>query len=322
MRVLHSQNFTAMGTACAVHVYATSVEVGSHAARMCEEEVRRIESRYSRYRDDSTLSRINHAAAWGGEIEVDEETSGILDYAWAMHDASEGLFDISSGVLRRAWDFRSGRIPSNDAIEAVLPLVGLPKIVRKGRLLRFTVPGMELDLGGVAKEYAADRAVRVARGLGIEHGLVDLGGDIAIIGPHPDGSAWRVAIQHPGQRDQIIGEVSLRGALATSGDYERCITHEGRRYSHILDPRTGRPVSGVSTVSVIADECLVAGSLSTLAMLRGAEGPAWLAHIGVAHLCVDSAGICTATPPFVRADPRVQRPGPIQHAGPPATACS
>ena len=181
---------------------------------------------------------------------MDEETAGLLDYAWACYLKSEGLLDISSGILRRAWDFKVGTLPEQEAIDALLPKVGLNKAAWKNPVLRFPVPGMELDFGGIGKEYAADRAAAVCVAQGVRHGLVDLGGDITVIGPHPNGDPWRIGIQHPGRPGAVMANVEIsQGALASSGDYERCITFDGRRYGHILDPRTGWPVRGLSSVS-------------------------------------------------------------------------
>jgi thiamine biosynthesis lipoprotein len=151
---------------------------------------------------------------------------------------------------------------------------------------------MRLDLGGVVKEYAADRAAAICREHGTVHGVVDLGGDLSLIGPHGDGTPWCVGIKAPLAPGQAAAEIALaRGALATSGDYERAMVVDGRRYSHIVDPRSGEPVQSFASVSVIADSCLVAGAASTLAMLFGIErGAAWLRELGLPHLTIDAAG--------------------------------
>jgi thiamine biosynthesis lipoprotein len=117
---------------------------------------------------------------------VDDETAKLLDYAFACYKRSGGLFDITSGLLRRIWDFKSGRLPDPSAINDLLPRIGLAKVSWERPRLAFSVAGIELDFGGIGKEYAADQATAVCVALGIRHGLVDLGGDIAVIGPHPD----------------------------------------------------------------------------------------------------------------------------------------
>ncbi len=283
--------FYAMGSDCALHLYggtAKSVELFAAAA---ETEIRRIEARYSRYRGDSELARINKVAATGGAIDIDAETAGLVAYAKACFAKSDGAFDITSGRLRSVWDFSDSRLPDQRSIDDLLPFVGLDNLVLANSQLQFRRPGMELDFGGLGKEYAADRAAEVCLDLGMRHGFVDLGGDIRVIGPQPDGLPWRIGIRHPREVDRLAAEVALPGgALATSGDYERFIEVDGRRYCHILDPRTGWPAQGLSSVTVISDRCLVAGSLSTAAMLKGRDGAAWLDGLGVRHLVIDEAG--------------------------------
>lgn len=141
---------------------------------------------------------------------------------------------------------------------------------------------MELDFGGIVKEYAADRASILCLNAGILHGIINLGGDIKIIGAHPDGKPWRVGIQHPRDKTKIWKVVKLkRGALASSGDYERCMVIDGVRYGHILNPKTGYPVRHLAVVSVVADLCVVAGSAATIAILKEKEGEKWLKSLGL-----------------------------------------
>jgi thiamine biosynthesis lipoprotein len=283
--------FYAMGSDCALHLYGATAKSVELFAAAAETEIRRIEARYSRYRGDSELARINKVAATGGVIDIDAETAGLVAYAKACFAKSDGAFDITSGRLRSVWDFSDSRLPDQRSIDALLPFIGLDNLVLANSQLHFRRPGMELDFGGLGKEYAADRAAEVCLDLGMRHGFVDLGGDIRVIGPQPDGLPWRVGIRHPREADRLAAEIALlSGALATSGDYERFIEVDGRRYCHILDPRTGWPAHGLSSVTVISDRCLVAGSLSTAAMLKGRDGPAWLDGLGVRHLVIDEEG--------------------------------
>jgi thiamine biosynthesis lipoprotein len=287
--------FRAMGSPCELQLYAETRHQAKGAAQRAMADVSLLEARYSRYRADSVLSGINAAAARGEPVEVDAETAALLDYAQTCYDRSDGLFDITAGVLRQVWSFGSGRgpgrVPDPAAVAAVLRRVGWGKLRWHRPRLEFTVPGMELDLGGIVKEYAADRAGTLLLDLGIAQGLVNLGGDIRVLGPHPDGRAWSIGIRHPRRPGALLGNILVRqGALASSGDYERCLEIDGRRYGHILDPRTGWPVEGLAAVSVLASCCLVAGSASTIAMLKASAGPAWLAGLGLQHLWVDQAG--------------------------------
>jgi thiamine biosynthesis lipoprotein len=193
-------------------------------------------------------------------------------------------------------------LPDQSSIDAVLPFVGLDNVDLLDSKLCFRQPGMELDFGGLGKEYAADRAAEICVDLGARHGFIDLGGDIRVIGPQPDGNPWRIGIRHPRDANKIVAEIALpNGALATSGDYERFIEVDGRRYCHILDPRAGWPARGLCSVTVISDHCLVAGSLSTAAMLKGADGAAWLHGLGVRHIAIDVNGKSRGTePPLTR----------------------
>ena len=288
MLELHKLPFLAMGTECAVHLYAADRAEAERCAQAAIDEVERIESRHSRYRADSELTRLNRAAQCGGSVAVDDETAALLDFAFAAHKKSAGLFDVTSGLLRKAWDFTSARLPKQETLDELLPRVGLDKLRWKPPCLSFAVPGMELDFGGIGKEYAADRAAEVCRAAGSRHGLIDLGGDIRIIGPHPGGEPWSIAIRHPRQPDAWMASAEIdSGALATSGNYERCIDIGVNRYGHILHPATGWPAAGLCSVSVIADQCLVAGTISTIAMLKGVAGIDWLRGLGVPHVWMD-----------------------------------
>ena len=283
--------FTAMGSPCEIKLYADSRSYARQVARDVMQELERLEQRYSRYRDNSYLSEINRVAAKGGEIEVDEETARLLDYARTCYDQSDGLFDITSGLLRKAWDFKSGQLPSPDHIDSLLARIGWDKLQWEAPVLRFPVPGMEIDFGGVVKEFAVDRAAVCCQQAGIQHGLVNLGGDLRVVGPQADGSPWRVGIRHPRNPDAVLHTLELSaGAMASSGDYERCISLNGKRYGHVLNPTTGWPVSTLAAVTVIGDFCVVAGSASTIAMLKEDQGKAWLAELGLPHLWVDTDG--------------------------------
>ncbi len=281
--------FSAMASPCELRL------VGADEARLPElaaqaiDEVRRIERKYSRYRADSVVSRINAAAGHGEGVAVDDETEALLQFADQLYRLSGGGFDITSGVLRRAWDFSSGTPPSNEAVQALLPLIGWPAVRLEAGRISMPRAGMELDFGGFGKEYAADRAA----GLLARHGLggfVDLGGDIRVIGPRADGKPWVFGIRHARLADRCVAEVSLSaGAVATSGDYERGFFHAGRRYSHLLDARTGWPVRRWQSASVVAPTCAAAGALCTMALLLEDEAPALLAREGVWHVLQEEA---------------------------------
>lgn len=273
----------AMGSPCELQLFAKP-DHGRRLADAAAAEVERLEQRYSRYRPDSFLSEVNRVAQIGGSIGVDAETALLLDYSDTCFRESGGLFDISSGILRRAWDFKSDKLAADQDIAELLPLVGWDKIGWASPIVSFPIPGMEIDLGGVVKEYAVDRVAALLLRRGIDSGFVNLGGDLRVIGPQPGGKPWRVGIRHHRQSDGVAALIEMeRGALATSGDYERCMVVDGVHYGHILNPQTGWPVSELAAVSVIADLCLVAGSASTIAMLKDGGGVEWLECLGLPH---------------------------------------
>lgn len=279
-----------MGGPCRLRIEAEDDEVGNAALQAAEQEVRRLEARYSRYLDDSLTSRINAAAGSGEPVAIDSETAGLLHYADIAWRESNGLFDLTSGVLRRAWDFRAGELPGAGIVEALLPLVGWDKVEWDSGSVRLPLAGMELDFGGCVKEYAADSAAMQLRRHGVRCALVDLAGDMVAIGAPAGTRGWPVGIRHPGDRDRALAGIAMpEGALASSGDYERCITIDGLRYGHILHPATGWPVRGLVAVSVLAPQCLVAGSSATIAMLKPAEEAlSWLDRLGLPWLAVDA----------------------------------
>ncbi len=284
--------FRALGSPCEFQLYGDSETQLEAAGARAVAEVERIEQKYSRYRDDTIVSEINRCAGSGRFVEVDRETELLLDYAQTTFEQSSGLFDVTSGVLRRAWDFQSATLPDEGAVHALTRLVGWgSKVTRQPGRVRLARVGMEIDFGGFGKEYAVDRSVSLLREAGVSAGLVDLGGDVCVVGPHPDGRPWQVGIRDPRAPERAMASLPLsHGALATSGDYERFMVVDGVRYCHLLDPRKGWPVSGLAGVSVVAPQCLVAGSATTIAMLKGRQGPAWLEQLGLPHLWVTPAG--------------------------------
>lgn len=286
-------SFRAMGSPCQIALHADKAEVARAVADSVIADVECVEQRYSRFRADSALSAINREAGRPGGVAVDEEMAALLDYAQMCFEQSDGLFDITSGILRRAWRFSDGpgSLPSEALIEQLLEKVGWDKLSWKRPFISFHVPGMELDFGGIAKEYAADRAVTLCVQNGIESGVVNFGGDLRVIGPHPDGSPWQVGIRHPRHPQRLLATLDITsGAVTTSGDYERCLVVDGKRYSHILNPRTGWPVAGLCSVSVVAPFALVAGSACTIAMLKGEDGADWLRGMDLPALWMDEAG--------------------------------
>lgn len=290
---LFNYQFKAMGSPCQLQFYTTDKATAKSIADTVIGDVYRLEQKYSRYNPDSYLSEINRYAKAGKSIEVDHETASLLNYAVTCYEQSDGLFDITSGALRKAWKFNqhTNTLPNPKYIEKALKKIGWEKVRWANSKLSFSRADMELDFGGIVKEYATDRAAAIAVQLGVKHGLINLGGDIKVTGSHPDGSSWQVGIQHPQKTNAIISAIGLvDGGMATSGDYERCIMINGKRYGHILNPKTGWPVQYFSSVTVVSEFCVLAGSASTIAMLKEEEGTKWLTSLNIAHQWIDHEG--------------------------------
>jgi thiamine biosynthesis lipoprotein len=281
----------ALGGPCELLVDDSDAAHAAELAEVAAAESLRIERRFSRYRPDSVLAEIH--AAHGRPVVVDEETAHLLDYAAECHAVSGGRFDITSGVLRHAWTFDGGsRVPEPETLHALLARVGWSRVV--WRRPELVLPdGMELDLGGIGKEYAVDRAAAAVAARAHRPFLVNFGGDLFTPGPRTGGRAWSVGIDDP-ERSGVAAthRVDLeRGGLATSGDARRYVMWQGRRLGHILDPRTGWPVEGAPrSVTVLAPTCLEAGTLATLAILQGAGARAFLESERVQFELVESAG--------------------------------
>ena len=275
-----------MASPCELRIETGDNTLANRLGSVVEAEARRIETKYSRYRDDSILSQIN--AAKGRAVQVDLETASLLDYAQNCYALSERRFDITSGILRRAWRFDgSDNVPKQAKIDTLLPLIGWDKVVWDNPYITLK-PGMEIDFGGLGKEYAVDRALLAVQAETDLPALVNFGGDLRISGPLNGNRAWQVTLQSVERKDKREGVLAVMdGALATSGDAQRFLLKDGVRYSHILDPRTGWPVENPPrSVTVSAPTCMEAGILSTLAMLQGGGAEAFLESESVRAWCI------------------------------------
>lgn len=284
--------FKAMASMCQVLISGCTRDDAMAAAQRAEEEVRRIEQKYSRYRRDSVLSQINQQAGLSA-VSCDAETRHLLDKAELLYRHSEGLFDITSGVLRRAWHFEVPALPDPALLQSLLQQVGWQKVERNSDTVFLRDPGMEIDFGGFGKEYATDCAAEILLAHGIQHGYVNLGGDLRVVGPKTDGAPWSIGIRHPRRDDTTVATIPVtHGALTTSGDYERYFELNGQRYCHILNPRTGYPVQHWQSISILAGDALSAGSMSTIAMLLEEDGLDFLRSSGLSFLAIDHTGAC------------------------------
>jgi FAD:protein FMN transferase len=286
--------FKAMGGPNRITLSGLSTARAAEIADLGRLEVRRIEQKYSRYTEGSLLAKINQAAG-SQAIEIDTETIGLLNFADALFKQSRGLFDITSGVLRKAWNFNSGKPPTAADLAPLLKLVGWSQVVMKSNgeqtSIKLNRHGMEIDFGGFGKEYAADRAAFVMAAAGATRGFVDLGGDLRMIGPQGNGNPWMIGIQHPRELASTIASIPIEsGGLATSGDYERYFEADGKRYCHVLNPKTGWPVSYWRSVTVIAPSAIAAGGFCTTAMLLERDGLSTLRESNLPFLAMNHLG--------------------------------
>ena len=275
--------FTAMASPCEVLLPSTTAPTAAlELGALVAQEAWRVEKKFSRYRSDSVTAWIHENR--GTTIEVDRETASLIDFAGRCFELSSGLFDITSGVLRYAWKFDgSDRIPEPAAVERLLPRVGFKKL--QWQSPRLLLPdGMELDFGGIGKEYAVDRAYDSLAVRCSAPFLINFGGDLRANRP-PSHGPWQVGIERPDTDRRATMILDLKhGALATSGDARRFLLKDGVRYGHILDPRTGWPIlHSPRSVTVAASSCTEAGLLSTVALLQGARAREFLEEHGVRY---------------------------------------
>ncbi len=280
-----STQFTAMASPCAVLVDTDDEMLGAQVGEIVKTEALRVEAKFSRYRP-SVITHINETA--GQAVEVDGETADLIDYSVECYALSEGRFDITSGALRRVWKFDgSERVPTEVQVQTALRYVGWRHVAWERPVLRLQA-GMEIDLGGIGKEYAVDRAVALAKAYTSVPVLVNLGGDLRVSGRRQDGSPWYVAIEDAERTGAAAGLLELSsGALATSGDTHRHVRAAGVRYGHVLNPQTGWPIAEAPrSVTVHAATCTEAGLLAKLALLRGAGAEEFLKAEKVRAWCV------------------------------------
>lgn len=268
--------FAAMASPCEIMIRSEQRSEVERLASLSLAETRRIEQTYSRYRNDNIIHAINNSN--GQAVKVDEELARLLDYADQCYHLSEGLFDITSGVLRGAWRFDGDEFtPDEQLIATLRQRVGWEKVEWNNHSLRLQ-PGMEIDLGGIGKEYAVDVVAELLFRESNATLMVNFGGDIRAIASASDPEPWVVGIEDPDLTNAAIGEVKLiNGGVATSGDLRRYCLVNGARLGHILNPHTGWPVAEAPrSITVLGNYCVEAGFLATLAFLRGAGAEAFL----------------------------------------------
>lgn len=288
--------FRALGTHCSIKFRLLDQEKALTFAAEALGWLGRFEAKFSRYRADSVISKINAAASrdW---VSVDPEMDHLLSLADDLYRRTDGILDPSMLPLVEIWNWKKThhQLPSAQEVKTALALTGWGKIERRPGAIRLPQAGMGLDFGGFGKEYAVDFLARMARHHGIQDAMIDLGRDIFASGGNGSHPFWHVGIEDGLKPGHCWGGLAVSDlAVSASGDYARHFIHQGTRYGHILDPRSGWPVAnGMQAVTVIAPSCLEAGAYSTAVFVLGAQAGLHLASLARSvEVCVqDSHGI-------------------------------
>ncbi len=293
---VYSRTQFLMGTVVEIKAVSDNSVKADRAISAAFKIMREVENQMTAKRSGSWLDRISKEAV-EKPLKIPEELAEVIYLCLKYSEITNGAFDISIGSITRYWEFGKvdGKIPSKEEVENALNLVDFKKIHmdKEKRLIKLDIVGMNLDLGAAAKGYAVDKAVEKLKGMGIDAGLVNAGGDLKVFGKKPDGESWHIGIQDPQDLKEVIGSIVLNDeALVTSGDYERFIIFEGIKYHHILDPKTGWPARDCKSVSIACEKAVEADILSTAVFVMGAEkGRAFLEKLPhVEGMIIDSAG--------------------------------
>lgn len=265
---MNKTEFFAMDTYMSISASGENSEVALSNARR---EIKALESLLSVTDENSEITRINHSG--GKETEISEDTAAVINFALYLGAATDGALDITMYPLVKEWGFTTGeyKIPDSGRIEELLKNTGYDEIYYGDNIISLPA-GFEIDLGALGKGFAGDRAVAVLKEKGIESALLNLGGNIQAIGGRPDGSPWNIGVQNPfGEGNALTVKISDK-AVVTSGNYERYFEENGKRYCHIIDPKTGCPAeSGIASVTVIGSSGLACDGLSTALFVMGEE---------------------------------------------------
>jgi thiamine biosynthesis lipoprotein len=261
-----------MGTRVTVELWAEDARAGNEAIDAVIAEMERIDREMSTYKPDSEVSRVN-AQATKQSLKISAELFELLKTSIEYSELTGGAFDVTYASVGFMYDFRAHQKPTDAQIQSALPAVNYKHIVldEKYRTVRFTHPNVRIDLGGIGKGHAVDRGIAILRARGVDHALITAGGDSRIIGDR-FGKPWIIGIRHPDDKAKLIAKIPLEDtAISTSGDYERYFDENGRRYHHILDPRTGRSASKVRSATILAPTATRTDGLSKTAFVLGPE---------------------------------------------------
>lgn len=265
-----------MGTIFQITLYTSNREAGQRAMRAAFEEIRRIDAMMSNYKPESELSRMNRTA-WERPFHASDELYAIIRESISYAELTDGAFDVTVAPLLKLWGFykHKGHFPTTRELERVRARVGYALLILddEKKTISFAKPGVEVDLGGIAKGYAIDRAVEILRRYGITSALLSAGeSTIYALGAPPGKAFWSVSLRDPKHPQKMMAVLRLRDqSVSTSGRYEKFFRLNGKVYGHIFDPRTGRPVQGIYSVTVVAPRATQSDALSTSVFVLGFE---------------------------------------------------
>ncbi len=261
-----------MGTRVSAEVWHEDKATAEAGVAAVFDEMRRIDALMSPYKPESELSRINANAAKGA-MPIGDELAELIARSFEFSELTGGAFDITFASVGHMYNYREGVKPDEQAIDEALPAINYHHVIldREAGTIRFAREGVKIDLGGIAKGYAVERAIALLRERGIGHAYVSAGGDSRILGDRL-GRPWVIGVRHPRQREKIVAKIPLQDeALSTSGDYERYFEEDGVRYHHILDPGTGKSVGEVRSVTILGPDATSTDALSTSVFVLGVE---------------------------------------------------
>jgi thiamine biosynthesis lipoprotein len=261
-----------MGTRVSVELWSDDEDRGHRLVEQVLAEYRRIDESMSTYKPDSEISLVNDRAATQA-VPIDAELFGLIERALDLSKLSHGAFDITYESVGYLYDFHTHQHPDDAEIKSLLPAIDYHHVLLDAdrRTIRFTMPGVRINLGGIAKGYTVEHAAAMLRAEGVKNALLNAGGDTRVIGDRR-GKPWIVGIRHPRLADQVFTRLPIVDqAISTSGDYERFFEEDGHRYHHIMNPATGKPTEGILSVTVIGPDATMTDGLSTTLFVLGTE---------------------------------------------------
>jgi thiamine biosynthesis lipoprotein len=267
---------------------------GSELLALCQEELRRLEGKFSAFDPESVISRVNQSAGTGAFVELDAEAASLFDFIDVLWSESKHQFDPTVRILEECYDDTGNLRASQQQLQGMARLVGLQHLERKGNRVHLSHKGMLLDLNGCVRPYAVDSLRKLLSKRNVQHALIEIGQDVATLGKQPGGANWLIGIRLPKGSAAAISRIKLNNrAFALRGDFERTSTREGERYGRALSPVDGQPIPGLLSVGVSADSCLAACSAASIARMKTEESALrWLDSLDMPWVAIDRQLYC------------------------------